>query len=194
MKEKPDYRGLINPLSGFPELEQREIIAKFNPSDIYVIGRNIDHDAIVKAQRHPKAIVVAHTALAARQRGVKSTRYAYLLEFRDDIHSRGGFILEASTGLRSDRDWPKMREAALPILGRIAQGSRSAINGRRGTPPLSYNREQILTMLRIMADPKYKNWPMRKKALRDHDIDPVPSRTWIYENLNYIARDRGLLK
>lgn len=195
--QKVDYRGLVNPTPGFPEPEQRRLIAKYEPSEVYVIDRGATHDTIISQQRRPRAIVVAHIALAARQRGKVLDRYANLLEFRDAIHDRGGHIRDASTGLRSDRrnEWEKMRAEARTVLGRIAKGAKSAINGRRGTPPLDYSNEQILTMLRIMGDRKrYRNWLMRSRAIRQHDIDPVPSRTWVYENLEYIARNRGLLK
>lgn len=197
MVEKVDYRGLVNPLPGFPEPEQRKLIAKYEPSEIYVIDRDSNHDEIIRQQRPPKAVVVAHTALAARQRGKVLDRYANLLEFKDAIHSRGGHIRDASTGMRSDRrsEWEKMRAEARTVLGRIAQGARSALNSRRGTPPLDHSNEQILTMLRIVADTKrYPNWPARSRAMKRQGIDPLPSRTWVYENLEQIARDRGLLK
>jgi len=177
MMEKTDFRGVVMLLPGFPENVQREAIAPYSPSEVYVIGRaGTTLEDVVKQQRPPKAVVVQHTALAARQ--------------------KGGFLVEASSGLRSDRakDWNIMRKEADQMLRRICQGSKSAGNARRGAVGYTYSDKHILIMLRLMESKRYTNDDMRIEAISRNGVKPVPKRTWLLTRLKPLARERGLLE
>src|SRR6185369_5307849 len=81
-----EYRGVIQPLASIPEHEQRASLKGLPLAEIYVLGRDCTHEDIIRQQRPGRALVVPWAAVAARQRGRKDSRYASLLEFRDEIH------------------------------------------------------------------------------------------------------------
>ena len=196
MDENIDFRGLVNHLPGIPEGDQLTLIAKFKPSEIYTISRDVTLTDVIKQQRKPRAVVVSHIVCAALQKGKKYDRFVSLLDFKDEIHAREGFIVEASTERRSDKraDWYVMKEDAKVMFGRIAMGARSAINGRRGVPAYDYNERDLLTMLRIMTPGVYPNDESRIAAIVEYGVKPVPQRTWLLTKLKQLARERGLLK
>ena len=190
-----EYRGVIQPLPSLPEHEQRELLKPIKLAEIYVLGRDCTHEDIIRQQREGRALAVPWAAVAARQRGKKDSRYASLLEFRDEIHAKGGHILETATGKRSDRpaEWRIMRAKAQEMLGRIAQGAKSATNARRGRVGYGHSDKDILSMLRVMDSKRYPNDASRINAIRKLGIEPVPQRTWLMTTLKLIARERGLL-
>ena len=112
-------------------------------------------------------------------------RFASLLDFKDEIHERGGFIMEATTQRRSDNraDWRLMKDDARTMLGRICMGAKSAINGHRGAVAYDYNDKDLLTMLRIMTPGVYPNDEERIAAIAEHGVTPVPRRTWLLVKL-----------
>jgi hypothetical protein len=189
-----EYRGVIQPLPSLREPEQREIIAKFEPTEVYCLGRESTHDDILRQQRQGRVVVTPWAACLARQKGNKDSRIANLLEFKDDLHSRGGYILEAKTGLQSNKaaDWRAMREKAAQMLGRIAQGAQSAENARKGRHGFDFEDADIQHMLRVMDSRAYGNDRSRRNAIRKLGIEPVPKRTWLLTKLKLIARERGL--
>jgi len=75
-----------------------------------------------------------------------------------------------------------MKAAALPMLGRMAQGARSALNGRRGKPPFPYTNAEVKTMKRIAESRRYKNWNQRAAAMKAEGLI-VPGRTWFYTHI-----------
>ena len=196
MDENIDFRGLVYPLPGILESEQLTLIEKFKPSEIYTVPRNAELLDVIKQQRKPRAVVVSHIVCVAHQKGKVSERFASLLEFKDEIHVREGFILEAKTNRRSNirADWYGMKEDARVMLGRIIMGAKSAINGRRGAIAYDYNDRDLLTMLRIMTPGVYANDDDRIRAIAEYDVKPVPQRTWLLTKLRQLARERGLLK
>ena len=174
------------------ETDQRGQINFSGPvSEWYVESRRITRSDFITHLRPGDVAVVAWTANLAHTKGGKMDRVADLMDARGDIHAKGCILLEASTGLRSDKDWPAMKAAAIPMLGRLAQGARSATNGRKGKPPLPYTNAEIKTLLRIGESVRYKNWNQRKAAI-ERDGLSVPGRTWFTEKLPAIARERGL--
>lgn len=195
MAGKTIYRGVVNAVPGIPEKDQRELIAKYEPDEIYVLNKEAVQDDLIFQMRPPKAIVVSDVALLAVQKGTKADRCESLLWFKRAIHKKGGFLVDARTGLRSDnpKDWVEMRKIAAPMLGRIAKGTRSAANAKRGADPYVHTDKHIMTMLRIMESKRYTNDEMRIEAIRAHGVKPVPKRTWLLTRLHVIARERGLL-
>jgi hypothetical protein len=190
-----NYRGVIQPLPSLPEHEQRELLKPLRLADIYVLGRDSTHEDLIRQQRKGRALAVPWAAVLARQKGRKDSRYASLLEFVGEIHARGGHVIEVKTGLRSDRpaDWRIMRAEAEKMLGRIAQGSKSAANARRGRVGFGHSDKDIQTMLRIMDSREYANDASRINAIKKLGVQPVPKRTWLITRLKLIARERGLL-
>lgn len=139
MVEKPEYRGVVALVPAVSEKEQLELIAKYAPSETYTLGRDATHDDVIQQQRPPRAVVVSDAALLAEQRGNKDARFDSFLWFKGEIHRKphSGFIVEARTGLRSDRpkDWAVMRRTAKRHCASRAQGRKSALNAKRGAKP-----------------------------------------------------------
>jgi hypothetical protein len=194
MSGKPDYRGFVNPVPGISQGEQKELMAKYGPSDVYTIAKGVGREDFIKQLRKSRVALVAWTALLAKRGGTKESRYADLMEAKDDIHARGSHIREAATGLRSDRpaDWRKMRAAAGEMLGRLARSAKNPIKAARGSPPLNYSNQELSAMLVIVYSPDYTNYVQRAAAIKKAGIK-VPSRTWLTQWLKRIARDRGLV-
>lgn len=137
MVDKIDYRGVVNPVPGVSETEQRELVAKYEPSEIYTLGRDAAPDDVIKQTRPPRAVVVSDLALLAEPRGNKAARTDSFVWLKTEIHRKGGFVVEARTGRRSNRpkDWLAMRQDAERMCGRMAQGAKSALNAKRGAKP-----------------------------------------------------------
>jgi len=189
-----EYRGVIQPLPNLPEPEQRAALKGFKLGELYVLGRDCTQDDIIAQQRGNRVVVAPWAAVLARQKGKKDARFSSLLAFVVELHAKGGHIIEAATGLRSNKpaDWRKMREEAERMLGRIAQGARSATNARRGSIGYEHTDQDIQAMLRIMDSRRYPNDRTRMDAIKRIGVRPVPRRTWLLTKLKLIARDRGL--
>lgn len=192
-KISTDSRAYINPAGSMTETLQRAEISRCygTVAEWYVESRSVKRADFFKHLRPGSIAVVAWTANLAQPRGRKMDRVADLMDARGEVHAKGAILVEASTGLRSDRDWPKMKAAAIPMLGRLAQGARSALNGTKGKPALAYTNAEIKTLLRIAESRRYKNWDQRKVGIKAEGI-VVPGRTWFNEKLAVVARARGL--
>ena len=190
-----EHRGVIQPLPSLTEPEQRAALKPFDCTELYILGRDATHEDLLRQQRKGRVIVVQWTGLLARQRGTKDSRIISLLEFVDELRAKGGFIIEAATGKRSDRpaDWRAMRAKAEEMLGRIAQGAKSAENARRGRVGFGHSDQDLQHMLRVMDSRRYQNDKQRINAIRKLGVEPVPRRTWLNTRLKLIARERGLL-
>ncbi len=186
---------MIQPLPSLPEHEQRALLKGLPLAEIYVLGRDCSHEDIIRQQRKGRALAVPWAAVLARQRGRKDARYASLLQFVDDIRHKGGHILETATGLKTNKaaEWWAMRKKAEEMLGRIAQGAKSAANARRGRVGYGHDDKAILAMLRVMDSRRYTNDRSRIEAIRKLGVVPVPRRTWLNTRLPLIARERGLV-
>ena len=62
MVDKPEYVALINPVSGFPEDKQREMLARHEPTEWFLLGKDGDLEDYAKMMRPPRV------ALDARRR------------------------------------------------------------------------------------------------------------------------------
>jgi hypothetical protein len=178
------FRAYVNPVPSLPETMQRAAITTncVKVSEWYVESRTVTREDFVKHLRPGDIAIVAYAACLAANKGKKADRFADMIDGRGEIHAKGAVLLEATTGLRSDKDWRKMKPAALPMLGRMAQGSRSALNGRQGKPPLPYTNAERKTMMRIADSRRYKNWNQRAAAIKAEGIK-VPGRTWFYNHI-----------
>jgi hypothetical protein len=196
MVEKPEYIALIQPVAGLPEAEQRRIVAKFEPSDYFLIGKDGDHDAYIKIMRPPRVALVSHAALLGEQRGKKHDRQDSMAGTKAALHKRGSHAVEASTGRSSLKKWAAMRKDGCEMCRRLSQGAKSALNGRKGTTPLAdrYDLTALRDLLRVKVSTKYKNWRQRRAAIVRLEIKPVPGRTWFLQHLETHCRRRGILE
>ena len=196
MVQTPEYIALINPVAGLPETDQRRIVAKHEPADYFVIGKDGDHEAFIKMMRSPRVALVSHAGLLGEQRGKKLDRQDGMAATKAALHKRGSYAVEASTGRRSNKAWAAMRAAGEDMCRRLAQGAKSALNGRKGTTPLAdeYDLTALRDLLRIKTSTKYKNWRQRRAAIVRLAIKPVPGRTWFLQHLENICRRRGILE
>lgn len=196
MVDKPEYIALIQPVAGLAEAEQRRIVAKFEPSDYFLIGKDGDHDAYIKIMRPPRVALVSHAGLLGEQRGKKADREDSMAATKTALHKRGSHAVEAETGRTSLKQWVAMRKGGGEMCRRLAQGAKSALNGRRGTKALEsdWSNDDLRDMLRISESKKYPNWRTRRAAIIKLGIKPVPGRTTFVQKLHHIARARGLLE
>ena len=196
MAETPEYIALIQPVPGLPEAEQRRIVAKFSPTDYFLIGKDGDHDAYIKIMRPPRVALVSHAGLLGEQRGKKLDRQDGMASTKSALHKRGSHAVEASTGRSSLKKWAGMRKDGDEMCRRLSQGAKSALNGKRGTKALAddWSNDDIKDMLRVKDSRKYKNWRSRHAAIVKLGIKPVPKRTTFVQKLEHIARARGLLE
>lgn len=196
MAETVEYIALIQPVPGLTAADQMAVMDKFRPLDTFLIGRDGDHEAFVKLMRPPRVALVSHVGLLAEQRGKKLDRADSMAATKAAIHKRGRWIVEASTGRRSNKAWAAMRTAGEEMCRRLSQGAKSALNGRKGTTPLAdeYDLTALRDLLRIKTSTKYKNWRQRRAAIVRLAIKPVPGRTWFLQHLENICRRRGILE
>jgi len=192
MSSKLDFRALIQPVPSLPEAAQTEILARYKPTETYVCSEPEDFEAFLRQIRPPRVAVVAYAALLGEQRGRKWDRADNMAGMKAAIHKRGSYVVEASSGRRSDKNWPGMRRDGEAMCGRISQGSKSVINARRGAEPYDFSDKHLGIILRVMESRRYSNDDERIEAIRRQGVRPVPKRTWLWTKLDKLARERGL--
>lgn len=87
----------------------------------------------LKQARHGEGIAVRDL----RQLGRKLTD---VLELIDDLHARGVYVVQKSTGIRSDRDGVKLVKANLHLLNKGAAKRIAKANGSKGGRPKLYEK------------------------------------------------------
>lgn len=210
MVEKPDYRGLIQPVTGLSEAAQRELLAPYEPSEVYVCRTAEDFDNYLKQMRPPRVALVAYAGVLGEQRGNKEGRVENLIAMKVAIHKRGCHVVEVSrrddpyAGRRDSRvDWATMKRDGEEMCRRLAQGRRSALNGRKGAEPYEFTNEQLVRFALEMS----KSYPA-KKAKTDPTPDDrriakiaayckqqkkeAPRRSWLKQKLPALMRERNL--
>ena len=213
MVEKPDFRGLVQPVTGLPEAAQRELLAPFGPSEIYVCRTAEDFDNYLRQMRAPRVALVAYAGLLGEQRGNKEARVETMVAMKVGLHKRGCHAVEVrDTALRKDgknmcrdsrKDWTPMKRDGCEISRRLAQGRRSALNGRKGAEPYEFTDKQLLRLALEMS----RRYPA-KKAKGDPTPDErrlakiaayckrekkeTPRRTWLKSKLPALLSARGL--
>ncbi len=151
------------------------------------------HEAFADSTREASAMWVAELVLLAERGGGKVKMEASMLRWMNEIHARGGFVWEGSTGLRSDDASARkgMIARAKDILGRLAQGKKSASNAKHGRSH-DYSADECKIMMPIKYDRRLTNWPMRRVAMKNAGIKKLPGRTWFIEKLDDFARGLGV--
>ena len=173
MSTSPDYRAYLNPQPALSEAEQKALIAKYEPRSIYVESRKESREHWIESHRPTSIALVPELFVMAKAAGRKEARFADLLGAKDDLHERGVYIVEASTGHQSNdkKQWQIMRDRARDMLGNAVK------KGKVGKPALGYTDAELWAMYAVMQDRVHKNWPDRREAIRARGIKP-PGRTW----------------
>ena len=195
MVDKPEFVALLNPVSGFAEDKQRDMLARFEPKEWFLVGKDGDLEDYPKLMRPPRVALVAVPATLAENKGSKLDRIESMVVTKTAIHKRGRYIVDA-TGRDSRKKWAAMKRDGEEVCRRLAQGAKSPFNGKKGTPKLAerYSDNDLRDLMRIKDSVKYKNWRVRRAAIKKLGIDPVPGRTWFIYQLEGFARARGLLE
>lgn len=192
MVENPTYFALINPVAGLSEKDQRELVAKFQPKEWYIVGRDGDLCQFAKLMRPARFCVVAYAGLLAEHKGSKDSRVESMIATKVAIHKRKSYILEAS-GRRSDEQWQRMRRDGEEMCRRLAQGRKSALNGRKGAEPYEFLDKHLSRFALIMATGKNdKDRAEQIAAYCKSKKIEMPKRTWLWTKLPTLMRERGL--
>lgn len=202
MVEKPEYRAVVQPVTGLPEARQLELLARFEPCEYYVCRTADDFESFIKHLRPPRVVAVAYAGLLGEQRGNKLDRVDNMAGMKAAIHRRGCYIVEAG-GRDSRKAWAAMRRDGEEMCRRLAQGRRSALNGRKGAEPYEFTDAQLMRFALEMA----KRYPPKKD---ENDPTPddrriakiaaycksqkkeTPRRTWLKTKLPALMRERNL--
>lgn len=193
MLENTHIRAYLNPQPSLSESEQKALIAPFSPEAVYTESRNEPREAFITSLRDGNAALVPELFVLAKATGRKDGRLSDLLTAKDEIHEAGAFILEASTGHRSDNkaQWPKMRQRAKEMLGGAVKA------GKVGRQPHGYSPDELVAMRAIKDSRHFKNWSERLDAIILRGIK-APGRTWFYDKLpaltDHLARAVGPAK
>ena len=171
-------RAYLNPQPALSEGAQKGLIAAFSPGAIYTESRNEPREAFITSLRAGNAALVPELFVLAKATGRKDVRFSDLLMAKDEIHEIGAFLLEASSGHRSDdrAQWPKMRQRAKEMLGGAVKA------GKVGKQPHGYTPEELVAMRSIKDSRHFKNWNEREDAIILRGIK-APGRTWFYDRL-----------
>ena len=179
-------RAYVNPIPGYSEAEQRaDIESKFGKiSEWYVESVNVKRLNFIGSLRAGDEAVVAHMGCLAMAAGKINARMADLAEARGDVHAKGCVVVDAG-GLRSNRDWPKAKDAVRAFL----LVERNVKNG--SARKYGFTDAQILRIVEVRALKTYTNDAQRLARLKKDGIDC--GRTYMVTTAPQIARDRGLV-
>lgn len=97
-----------------------------------------ERETLIQSLRRGSAVEVVELYLLAKTTGRSDSRKRDLMGTLDRIEARGGFVLEASTGRRSDhaKEQREMLAQAFEQISRSGKGRKSAQNGAlsKGAP------------------------------------------------------------
>lgn len=165
MVDKTEYIALRNPVPGLTEAAQAALLAPFEPTDTFTVGKDGTLDQFLGLVRPPRVVLVAYAALLAEQRGDKWSRRDKMIAMKEALHKRGSYVVQAD-GQRSDRDWRKMAPPNERMCGRLAKGQKSALNGRRGAKPWNPTPEQRRTAREIFLSKRHPTIKAAVAAVR----------------------------
>lgn len=174
------FRAYLNPQPSSSEGQQRLAVGKFDPTATYVQSRGEDRADLIQSLRKGDAALVSDLFVLAKAVGRTDRRFSDMLEAKDEIHGRGAYIVEASTGHRSDdrKQWPAMRDRARKMFGAAVKKGRG--QGKR--QGYEYTAIEIERMKAIATNKRLKNWPEREAAMKRQGIK-APKRSWFYQHI-----------
>ena len=135
MSETPHIRAYINPQPAMSESEQRKLIERYEPAEIYVETRTGEHrEAWIESLRSGDTALVPELFVLAKAQGRKDARFADMLRAERAIADQRAVLMEASSGQHAPdkRQWAKMRDRAQGQLGNAVK------KGKVGKQPLGY--------------------------------------------------------
>ena len=189
MSETAHIRAYINPQPALSEAEQRKLIERFAPAEIYVetrIGQN--REAWIESLRSGDTALVPELFVLAKAQGRKDARFADMLRAERAIADQRAVLMEASSGQHAPdkRQWAKMRDRAQDLLGNAVK------KGKVGKQPLGYTDQELETIRGIIDSKNFKNWKERAAAITARGIK-VPGRTWCYSVLPKLTNHLGVV-
>lgn len=176
MSKKPDIRSFWNPAPRLTEATQKGLLS----GELY--GPH-ERDALIGSIRPGSFVEVVELYLLAKAKGRSDSRKRDLLAAVDRIEERGGIVLEASTGRRSDRpkDWRYMQAQAFEQIASSGRGRKSARNGAlaKGAPKWKPTAEQDRVIDAIWYSRKYDNDDERMAAIQENLGKDAPGRSTV---------------
>lgn len=191
MSTEQHFRAYINPQAAMSEAEQKTLVEKFAPAEIYIERRHKKapkeapmRQAWLDSLRKGESALVPDFFTAARLVRGKDKRYSDLLTVKDQIHDLGAIIVEAATGNKSNdrKQWAAMRDRAYAMLDGASR------LGKKGKASLGFTNRELEIMQAIMESRNYRNWPERRAAMEARGIQ-APGRTWCLEKLPKRAKN-----
>lgn len=190
---KTEFLALYNPVPGIPADVQAGMLAKFAPTESFLVGKDGTLDDFPKLVRPPRVVLVAYAGLLADQsRGSRDDRSDSMVAMKVAIHKKHSYVVEAG-GRRSDKAWRAMKAAGDEMCRRLAQGAKSALNARRGAEPFEFADKHLSRFLLEMG--RHDNDGQRLAAIKAYckrEKIQAPKRTWLKTKLLILARARGL--
>ena len=190
MSEKPDIRSLCNPNPRLGEAAQIALLT----GEIYYFK---DRKELIKSVRRGSVVEVVEAYLLATGSGRSDSRKRDWMKAVDEIEDKGGIVLEASTGRRSDnrKEWRAAQAQAFEQIASSGRGRKSARNGAlsKGAPGWNPMPEQRHVAEIEWFSRKHKTDHERMAAIQEKLGKHAPSRTTMrkYFGSPYAVRKGG---
>lgn len=193
MSGKHDYRNYVNPGpkgSRFSAAWQSEYLPT---GETYVedkSGKIIE--VLIRSVRPGTVVRVRRAFCLAPWRGSPRKRRELLAARIDAIEAAGGCVMEAETGLRSDKRGERSR-LLLGAYEDIATAGRAIAKGRTGRPPkYDFSAPEWEVIEGIWTSRRYANDAARLAAI-ERRLGKVPGRTLLRNKLGspHKGTDKG---
>lgn len=173
--EKTDFRNYINPQpkGRFTTKWQQE---PMSGGDFYVEDKSGRvFDALLRSIRPGTVVRVRRVFCLAPWRATPRKRRATIVDRVTAVRVRAGVVLEAESGLRSDKPgWDKAMMAAYDDVATSGRGQ--AKRERSGRPAQEWTPHELQVMETVWQSRRYKNDDERLTAIRKR-IGRTPGRT-----------------
>ena len=190
MSEKSDIRSLCNPNPRLGEAAQLALLT----GEVYYFKERKD---LIKSVRRGSVVEVVEAYLLATGSGRSDSRKRDWLKTVDEIEERGGIVVEATTGRRSDdrKAWRQAQAQAFEQIANSGRGRKSAANGAlsKGAPGWSPTPEQDAVIDKEWFRRTNTTDNERMAAIQEKLGKLAPSRTTIrkYYGSPYAVRKPG---
>lgn len=176
-----DLRTYVNPKPGKPPKFtadwQREVMPTGpNVTEYLETPKLKTFDGLLGSIRPGSVVVVRRLFLLAPWAGSPTIRKRTMAKRVDAIKARGGTILEAETGRRSDSG--VCAQMIADGIADIASGGRRNVTGKMGRPSIGYTEDQLDAMERIWHSRRYPTTKAAWEAISASGIRVT--RSWLY--------------
>lgn len=145
MATPDDFRDYVNP---HPSCSEQAQLSAIGPGgEVYIEDRDGEViEAVIRSIRknRRRAVRVMWLFNLAPVHAATRTKRSELIRRINQIHERGGYVLECATGLRSDRDMATMVMKASEMVGNYARGA--AGKPKRGRPKMFRDARETAIM------------------------------------------------